>query len=133
MKALLDSDFLIGLFWEKDSLHIKSIEMLGKLRDLQCDLFMSNLVKTESATVISYKIGMSAVKKYIEILEKQAINKIFVDEKLNNQIWKLFLEQNRKGTSFIDCSNIVLLQEYNIDVIASFDTFYKKNGYSEIK
>ena len=41
------------------------------------------------------------------------------------QIYYFILK--KKGTSWIDCLNIVSVKTYNLDGILSFDKFYKKH------
>ncbi len=41
----------------------------------------------------------------------------------------LFRKQSSKNTSFVDCSNMALLEYYDAQYIFSFDAVYKSNGY----
>jgi predicted nucleic acid-binding protein len=124
MKVLVDSDFLVALARRVDSNHKKAKELLGKLAEAKSEVFLSNLVKFESATVVSKKDGMNAANKFVLYLEKFCKNQIFVDEVLEQVVWKYFLEQRKKGTSYIDCSNVIIQRKYKLDKIVAFDGFY---------
>jgi len=41
---------------------------------------------------------------------------------------ELFATQGAKGTSWIDCLNVVVVKNYKLDGMLSFDAFYKKQG-----
>jgi len=45
---------------------------------------------------------------------------IFVDRVIFNKAWKYF--QRYKELSFTDCTSLALIEEYEIDYIASFDS-----------
>lgn len=125
MKLLADSDFLIALARPKDSNHLKAKKLLEKIYKENLDVWISNLVKQESATVMSHKEGMRVVVDFINTIEKAYPNQLFLSERDELKAWKYFLSINKKGTSFVDCSNVVLLDEYKLDKIVSFDKFYK--------
>lgn len=125
MKILVDSDFLVALSRSVDSNHKKALKLLEKIELEKPEVYISNLVKFESATVISHRDGMDAVRKFVLSVDSFCKNQIFVEEKVEEKIWKHFLAENKKKTSFIDCSNVVLVNEYKFDKILAFDEFYK--------
>lgn len=125
MRILLDSDFLVGLFLVTDALHQKSLELFEKLTE-EDELIMTSLVKLESATVISNKAGMVYVKEYVKFLDMVPLSERFVDENLMVTGWKMFLEQIKKGSSFIDSMNLVVAKKLGCKKILSFDKFYPK-------
>ena len=125
MKILVDSDFLIANFKSNDSNHKKASKLAKKFHNLGYKYYCSNLVQEESATVISKRIGMAEAKTFYNNLDNFIDRFIYFEEKFEKKAWRLFLQQNKKGTSFIDCSNVILAEEYNLK-IASFDKFYDK-------
>lgn len=125
MKLLLDSDFLIALYKPDDSNHSDSKKIFKKIAS--DELYASNLVFQESTTVISKKMGMNDAKNFFSGITSLIRNKIELDPFLEEESWKLFLKQTKKGTSFIDCANLKTLEEYKLDKIISFDGFYSKD------
>lgn len=125
MKYLVDSDFLISFSSSDDSNHLKAVEIYQKIRR-NCELVILNLVIQESTTVVSKRFGMNEARSFFELVNKFVDKKIKIDNKLEMEAWKVFLKQNKKGTSFIDCANLALCQKYNLDGILSFDEFYPK-------
>jgi len=126
MKYLVDSDFLISFSSDEDSTHSKSIDIykhLGK----NSELLALNLVFQESTTVISKRFGMQKAKIFYEMINKFINTRLVFEENIEKEAWKIFLKQNKKGTSFIDCANLAVCQKYKLDGILSFDEFYPKN------
>ena len=49
------------------------------------------------------------------------------DQKLSGLADELFISVKKKGTSWIDCLNVIMVKFYKLDGILSFDNFYKKH------
>ncbi len=127
MKVLVDSDFLVGLFRDEDAHHLNSLNLLKKEIRAGSGLFVSNLVLFETATVLAHRVNMDAVRLFYEKLPKLKLKRIGIDEKMENRSWEIFLEQTRKGCSFVDCANLAAVEIYKFDGILSFDKFYPKS------
>lgn len=125
-RLLVDSDFLVGVFREGDANHKKAMGVLGKIKREEIELWMSNLVQQESATVVSHKVGMNAVRQYMKILVGDIQRVIRVDADLEKSAWGIFLRQTKKGCSFVDCANLAVIEKYKLDGILTFDKFYPK-------
>lgn len=125
-KIVLDSNVLVALYKLDDSTHKKAKEITRRLHD-QGDIFMIlNLVAQETATVISMKVGQKEAKDFYLKRDRVVDQEIVLDDSLEKLAWNIFLKQNKKGTSFIDCANLAVLERYKLDGILSFDKFYPK-------
>ncbi|KKP47493.1 MAG: hypothetical protein UR39_C0004G0037 [Candidatus Woesebacteria bacterium GW2011_GWA1_33_30] len=125
MKYLVDSDFLISFASDEDSNHLRSLNIYKNLKK-DTELLALNLVFQESTTVISKRFGMNQAKIFYVMVNKFINTRILLDEILEKEIWKIFLNQTKKGTSFIDCANLAVYQKFKLDGILSFDDFYPK-------
>jgi predicted nucleic acid-binding protein len=125
MKILVDTDFLIALIKIDDKNHLKAIDRVQKIKE--AEVFITPFTIPETVTVLFYKVSHIAAKNFL----KTARNK-FSELPLNEEIIasadKIFLSQNKKGTSWIDCLNVALIKYYKLDGILSFDKFYLKLG-----
>jgi len=128
-KILLDSDFLIALYKPTDSSHQKAKSLASKYFKTH-EFLVLNLVIFESVTVLSYQIGMSEAKKFYLNLQDFIHAVINFDDNLEKKTWGIFLKQEKKGASFIDCANLTLLMEYNLSGILSFDRFYHNKRFN---
>lgn len=126
MKYLADSDFLVGLFREEDPHHLESIKILEERYIGDTELMAINLVIQESATVLSHRVGMEAVRLFWDKFPKLNMTIIPVDEGLEKESWNIFLKQTKKGCSFVDCANLAVVKKYKLDGILAFDDFYPK-------
>ena len=125
-QILLDSDFLFGSFVDSDAHFALASGMMRKIRASEAKLVCLNLVIHESATLMSYKCGHDYAKSFVsKIIELPIVIKQ-LDQHIEESAWDIFLAQKKKGTSFIDCSNLAYLEHKGLDAIASFDQFYPK-------
>ncbi len=126
MKILFDSDILFALYVASDALHLKSKKDFQKYLAQKADFFITNLVLQETATVLSYKFGQRTALNFLKRVKNLGAKEIFVSQKATIKAWEIFQAQKKKGTSFIDCANIAVYQEFKLDKIFSFDKFYQK-------
>lgn len=124
MNVLVDSDGLFALFVPTDANHETSKKILSKLKDKNADLVVLNLVLQETATVLSHKLGQALALKFLRLKDNLDLTVLPLDEQVEKQAWALFNKQTKKGTSFIDCANLVVMSTYALDGIFSFDEFY---------
>jgi len=98
---------------------------MAKIRG-NCEVWVLNLVVQESATVVSMRDGMDQARVFYDGYNSLVQMEIDLDEELEKLAWKIFLQQHKKGTSFVDCANMAVIEKYRLDGILSFDTFYPK-------
>ena len=122
----MDSDFLVALYKPDDTNHLKSTGIYKKIEH-GYEFFALNIVFQEATTVISKRMDMQHARNFYESINKIILKKAYLDTKLEEKSWQIFLRQTRRGTSFVDCANLAALDYYKLDGILSFDRFYK--GY----
>lgn len=127
MKLLLDSDCLFAAFIEVDAHHSNAAKLLKKAKDLNSSFYVTNLVIQETATVLSHKRGQVVAKYFYNQFKSIVDTVILLDLELEKRSWDVFLNKTKKGTSFVDCSNIAALKMYNLGKLMSFDKGYPKD------
>jgi len=125
MQLLIDTDFLIALIKEDDKNHLRSVNKLRVLKDAL--IFITPFTIPETVTVLSYKVSQKSAQKFL----KEAREK-FIELPLNEEVIastdKIFLTQNKKGISWIDCLNVAIVKYYKLEGILSYDKFYSRVG-----
>ena len=125
-KIVIDSNVLVGFIRAEDSLHKKAVELIKKIKK-ENEIWVLNLVIQETATVLSMRDGMKSSGIFCDNYRDLVDQEIFLDKDLEDRSWNIFRKQEKKGTSFIDCANLALLEKYKLNGIASFDEFYSKS------
>ena len=125
-KALIDANIVVALYRSDDSLHRVAVTVVSKLKESDWKFIFTNLLFQETATVLSMRVGMNLAKKFLQDHSNLIDEIIFVDEEVEKLSWRIFSSQTKKGTSFVDCSNLAVIEKFSLDGIVSFDKFYPK-------
>jgi predicted nucleic acid-binding protein len=121
---LVDSDAFVGLLYEKDAHHQGVSELLTQIEKQHKILVTTSYVVAEAATVLSHRKGQAAAREFLKVVN--SIPTIFISEELHQESLELFTEREERGTSVVDCSNVVVMRKFDIPKILSFDGFYFK-------
>lgn len=127
MKVLLDSSFIIPIFRKNDPLHQRAI----KNKDiLENDCYISNGIISEVITILGQKtkdIGLvrlayNYMKDNFIVIDESDINMY------NDNVFAIFEKYNKNKfrLSFIDCSEVVICENYELEYIVSFDGEFKQ-------
>lgn len=130
MKILLDSDALYAFYVEDDASHARAMLKLTQYLKSGEELFLSNLVLQEVTTVFSKRLGQKVALGFLEAINKTKLTHVFVNKELTAKTWAYFKKQMKKGTSFVDCSNVVICRKFGFDKIFSFDRFYQQTEFA---
>jgi predicted nucleic acid-binding protein len=124
MTILYDTDFLYNLLVPTQANHAKAQAILQNHHT--DDWQILKLVKYELATVLSHKESHALAKQIIHDLDESIAEWRSLSEQEEKEAWRIFDKQKKKGTSFVDCTNLAVakLNDYRI---ASFDGFYPKS------
>lgn len=140
--VITDSDALIGLAYDGDILHERSVRIYQYLKEQSVDTFTPYPIILESATVLARVLNhRDLALKFLEDYQpiEYAINtdvfelvaKLYNAQALHKLAIVFASEYNpktsKKNTPF-DHYVLALAKKNNIQYVFSFDSFYKKNG-----
>lgn len=125
-KILLDSSFIIAIFRKNDSLHQRAIENKEILNN---DCYISNGIVSEVITILGQKTKDIRLVRLVYNYMKD--NFTFINESdinmYNDNVFSIFEKYNNEKIrlGFIDCSEVILYEYYNLDYVATFDGEFK--------
>jgi predicted nucleic acid-binding protein len=125
-EILVDSDAFVGRFYTQDAHHRSSLELFAKYEERGTSLVTTSMVIAETATVLSHRSGQPIAREFLSIVERSELPIIHMDEDLQREALELFKAQETRGTSVVDCANVVVVRRFDIPKILSFDQFYFK-------
>lgn len=125
-QVLIDSDAFVGNSYPDDPHHLRAMDIFARLEKERRSIVTTNLVVLEVATVLSHRSGQPLAVKFLDMIENRKVPVIHLDEKLQKSALNTFRDQTARGTSVTDCSNVVVMDYFNIPEIFSFDRVYAK-------
>ncbi len=130
MKIFIDTDTLVGLTLSVDNLHQQACKISKNLSRVKHELFTSSDVLKEALTVISQRGGKKVALDFLKTMEskKSGIDIIFVNEELHHEGIKMFTRIKQKDISVVDCVSYIIMKQYSIEYIFSFDKHFSYLG-----
>jgi predicted nucleic acid-binding protein len=127
-EVLIDSDAFIAWLRPSDLLHDNARTMFTQLAQQETPVTTTSLVVLETATVLSYREGPGVAKRFLDLVEASHLPVIHIDAELQQATIELFKSRAVRGTSMVDCANIVVARRLGIPQVLSFDHFYRQIG-----
>ena len=122
-QVLVDSDFWLALFIPGDSNQEAAEKLLNYLSKKEAILITTNLVVGEVATVLSHRVSQNIATDFLGHFEVPIIH---VTEMLHNRAIEWFVSSKDKGSSYVDCANVAVIEAMGIQHICAFDKVYHK-------
>ncbi len=127
-RVFVDTSSFVALQDENDPNHQKALGLARKVLEQKIQLYTSSEVVGETLTVVSRKLGKKQAEIFFQDFPESGVIEIFFDSELHQKTIKLFLQIAAKNISFIDCSNVIIMQSLNIKQIFALDQDFKKLG-----
>lgn len=127
--VFIDSDAFIALAKIDDANHQKAKRLFSVLHEQGCSCVTSNLVFSEVTTVLSQRVGRQAALAFIDTMQApdNDLPMIFINKAMHEHATTLFKAQKSKNISFVDCTNMAMIQMLPCNTVLSFDHIYRKN------
>ena len=137
MKLFIDTSAFVARLDKRDTRHSDAIEIFDAIARGMYKynkLYTSNYVLDESVTHVLYRTKRHdhALRMLDLITNSRYINMLWVTEDVQNKAIFLFRKYTDKMLSITDCTSAVLMNEYNIDTIFTFDNDFKVLGLKTI-
>ena len=135
MGIFLDSGFFLGFCHPKDKYHEQSLSIFRRMSTGQYGLiYTSNAIIIEAATLLLIRTqsNLEVIEEFYSVL--YGLNK-FVQilpwtAEIEEKSWKKFKSVNEKAKSnknimsFVDISNIIFCEEFQIEFLCSYDPHF---------
>ena len=120
---ILDTSFIVSYFNTRDQNHPKAVKLMKEIHEPLC---LTDYIFGEVVTVSLIRLkSLDRAAKIGEILLKSL--KIIDVEKISfDKAWNLFCKQKATLLSFTDCTTVSVMQESDIEKIATFDVDFDK-------
>lgn len=127
IEVLVDSDAFVGAMLEKDAHYKEAKTIFETLKERSTQIVTTSAVIGETATVLSHRVGQEIANNFLNATTTLGgIAVVHVDEELHQAALNIFMKQQTKGTSYVDCVNVVVCRKFNIPHIFGFDKAYPK-------
>jgi len=126
---ILDTSFIVSYFNTRDQNHPHAVKLMKKIREPLC---MTDYIFSEVVTVSLIRLkSLDGASKIGEVILK-SMKMIDVEKTSFDNAWSIFCKQKETVLSFTDCTTVSVMQENDIEKIATFDEDFGKISGIEI-
>jgi len=123
LSILIDSGVFYAFYNRRDIHHLDSICLLTHIFEGRYGRpYTLDLVVSEAYTLLRYRIGFKASLAFLEALDKSGIEKIFFNKDDYEGVKETLRRYNDKKLSFTDALIVYVVENYKVDILASYDT-----------
>lgn len=132
---LVDSDALIGLIHQDDSLHKRCLDISGFLTQNSYETIIPYPILLEAATALAKDKTIKRPDLAERLLKDYAKIEAFpqIDMNVAQLVANLYHSKTSRHNSPFDYYLLALAKKNSINQIFSFDSFYKKQGLTLIE
>ncbi len=119
----VDTNVICALYNPKDSLHKKAqtIKTLLKIYNP----VVSNFILLEMYTILSQRVSKEfAVSFGNRIRERHTYAIVWINKKLEDEVWNIFASIKDKNFSYVDASTLAVMRKEKIKHLLSFDNSF---------
>jgi len=124
MTVIVDTSIFFAFYSIKDKYHLDSLAIVAHaLEGKWGRILITNHILDEVLTLLKYRISPRTAEIFIKVfIKNHLIEVMYTDERLEKQALNVFRQFiYKKGLSYTDTITVVMMREYNIGYLLSFD------------
>jgi uncharacterized protein len=126
LKVFIDAGVYIAFRNTKDLRHKRAAEIIASIARGEYVAYTSEYIFDEAVTFTLSRTGNHPLAESLGAMilgeKRRSLAKILnIDSTVFRDAWTLFKRYNDSNLSFTDCVSLTLMNEHDIDMIASFD------------
>ena len=132
MKVFIDTSAFYALACESDQFHSQAKAILEKLLQEEYALVTSNYILIETCNLILYRLGVSALRTFLEVSTK-AIFLQWISQQIHEKGIGKWLGVGKKDLSLVDCTSFLVMKLEGIKEVFAFDSDFEKEGFRIVR
>jgi len=127
VSIFIDTGIFYALLDEKDINHIDALAIMTHILEGKFGKAVTtDYVILETTLLLKTRIGPKVVKSFLDFLEESGITTIIVDKETFEKTLKL-VKKHPKSLSICDAATLTILEDWNINNLATFNLKSFKN------
>lgn len=126
-QVFIDTSYIIALINEKDNYHKQAIA-LADIYDSAC-LVISEPILLETGNALSRNYKEEACQVIDDFLMAENVNLISLTPDLFQKGFALYKQYQDKDWGLVDCISFVIMRDYQITNVLTFDRHFAQAGF----
>ena len=123
----LDTSAIYALADLSDKNHKAAKQTFASLLTAGEELLLHNYILVESLALIQHRLGIPQSKVFLS--EAKQFRIVWIDLSLHAKAAEYFMQQGKRGVSFVDSTSFVVMRENGIKKAFAFDDDFAKAGF----
>lgn len=131
----VDTSAWFSLIYKRDKYHQETSNLYKKLLENNNRFLTTNLVIGETYTLIRYRIkeNSSLAYEFLDIIEDSLrINKIFVNQGIEKNAYKILRQYKENKFSYVDATSFALMKKNNLKYALTLDEHFSVAGFVKL-
>lgn len=125
-----DADTLVSLYFKDNKFHQEVVSISENLYKIGATVIFPNTAIAEAVTTLQRKLSNPSAAKLLVAEYKQGGFEVeYIGEEIMKLASDIFNPDGSKKNTFFDAVVAACAKKLNADVVFSFDTWYKKQGF----
>lgn len=124
MTVIVDTGVFFGFYSLRDEHHLDSVALLVHLAEGRWGRgFITNHILDETLNILKYRVSGDSARAFIEaFIDSGVVKVVYTDEGVESRALSLYVQNlRRKGFSYTDAVTVVVMEEYGIGYLLSYD------------
>jgi predicted nucleic acid-binding protein len=131
MNIFIDTAAILAVLNENDQFHPSALRVWDEILSAKAPLFSSNYVLVETIALLQHRFGVEATRLFErDILP--IVDVRWVGETIHKQGMSALLAANRRNLSLVDCTSFEIMRQAGLDVVFTFDSHFREQGFKVI-
>jgi uncharacterized protein len=131
VSVFVDTSALYALLDEQEETHLAARETWSELLDRGMTTLTSNYVLVETAAVIQRRLGLPALRKFLDGLAP-VLEVAWVSEAQHTLGMDATLLAGRRKLSVVDCVSFLVMRERRVTTAFTFDDHFREQGFTVV-
>ena len=130
-EVFADTSGWISSFISYEPHHVKAASLLTQCQQQKLQIVTTNYVLSELVVLFTrFRVQRSKALTYIRAIRDATwIEVVHIDEKLDDQAWKLLEDRLDKTWSLVDCASFVVMEDRGLTDALTTDRHFEQAGF----
>lgn len=131
MKVFVDTSAFYASLTPDDNRYGQACQVFDQLAREEADLFTTNYVLLECASLIQKRRGFSYAERFLD-KSYEVMQIVWVDESLQKEALSMWKKEGKRELSLVDCASFAAMRRAGIRRALAFDSHFAKQGFETI-
>jgi len=131
----IDTSFLVAFLYKKDQDHQKATDIFKQtiVTDSRIVQITTDYVLDETLTTLKVRAGCQVAAEFSKMILQSDLSIAYITPQIFRQALDYFAKHQDKDYSFTDCVSFIVIENYKIQNVFTFDRHFEQAGFNIVR